>query len=630
MGIRSLLHHIPEQPRSQTLPDLNRDIVNQLETGVGDVLVARDGIRREIHAMERRPPTNLVDRQAWEECLRIMREFELEADEVVKKAENELKDAKMFESAVSKSQADTCATLWSTARQPVLNPSSPPADSNGLNGPHALPTKEPVEKTLDIIENRPEPSTMRSRRDSVANLVNVTDARRFLHDPEFQEEYADVRRAFRPANANKSVFLIGNLGLDSSAARGSLIIRRVDISEQVKQSPGLANYLSHNSAFKTYPVTETRQVRQSLPALRDTTARINYWRIVKENIGNSLPGLVLPMYMREPLTFNQKAAEMFEYSHVLRAANRNPSEESRIAGVAAFFLICLGQGKGRTGLPFSPLLGETFDLVQDDFRLLVETVSVVPQAQAVYAECDDFVVTGLIQPSLSISISSIVIDAQGEYEVLLKATGERYLVRTPSLALTDFVFGDLSFWVKGELTIGLVGSKRTAVVRFKPKGWSNKTDCGFVGVVTNDRGETVGNLCGRWDEAITFQGPKTEKPMTLAILSSLPSSAASQYNFTFFVANLNHLPTDLALKIPLTDSRWRSDVRAYEFGNMEMATLENFRIEDLHELNGKDLSSPRWFRPVVEGPRGRYVYKGGYFESRENGRWPQEVKLPFD
>lgn len=626
MGIRSLLHPTPEQPRSYTLPELNREIVRRLESGLGDAMAVRDGIRREINAMERRTPANPRDKEGWAECLRTMREFEKEAERVVQEAENELKDAKTFENALCQSQQETGASLG-PSKQLSLDGTKGPAPSPSTTGP----AKDPLDRTVDMSDARRALDCRPSmRRDSVVNLIITADARRFMHDPEFQEEFQEIRRAFRPANVNKSAFLIGNLGLDNSAGRGSLLIKRTSFVEQVKVSSGLTEYLTNNSAFKTYPITETRPSRVSLPALRDPAAKANYWRVIKENIGNGLHGLILPVYMREPLTFNQKVAEMMEYQHVLRAANRSPSETARMAGVAAFFLMSLGQGKGRAGLPFSCRLGETFDLVQDDFRLLVETVSVTPQAQALYAECDDFVVTGSFQPTVSITVSAVVIDTKGEYEVQLKSSGDRYLVRVPSVVLTDFVYGDLSFVVKGELKVSRLGSKGGVKVTFKPKGWSDKTDCGFAGEVTSDAGDVVGRLTGRWDDQVTFQGPNGEKPVVLATLTQPTSAAAFQYNFGTLAINLNHLSTSLATHIPPTDSRWRSDVRAYEYGNLEMATLENFRIEDLQGLNSGIPSGPRWYTQTYDSVRFRFGYRGGYFEAREKQRWPADLKLLFD
>jgi hypothetical protein len=43
---------------------------------------------------------------------------------------------------------------------------------------------------------------------------------------------------------------------------------------------------------------------------------------------------------------------------------------------------------------------------------------------------------------------------------------------------------------------------------------------------------------------------------------------------------LNFLPEDLKPKLPPTDSRFREDQRAYEQGNIELATKEKSKLED--------------------------------------------------
>lgn len=43
--------------------------------------------------------------------------------------------------------------------------------------------------------------------------------------------------------------------------------------------------------------------------------------------------------------------------------------------------------------------------------------------------------------------------------------------------------------------------------------------------------------------------------------------------------NLNYLPKSLLNNIPPTDSRLRTDMRAYEYGDMDLASKEKERLE---------------------------------------------------
>jgi len=59
-----------------------------------------------------------------------------------------------------------------------------------------------------------------------------------------------------------------------------------------------------------------------------------------------------------------------------------------------------------------------------------------------------------------------------------------------------------------------------------------------------------------------------------------PEKSELMYNFTSFTANLNHLPVQLARKLPRTDSRFRPDQRALEEGKIEIAASEKQRLEE--------------------------------------------------
>lgn len=53
------------------------------------------------------------------------------------------------------------------------------------------------------------------------------------------------------------------------------------------------------------------------------------------------------------------------------------------------------------------------------------------------------------------------------------------------------------------------------------------------------------------------------------------------YHFTQFGLQLNYLPDDLKKILPKTDSRMRPDQRALENGDLELATLEKQRLEEV-------------------------------------------------
>ena len=52
------------------------------------------------------------------------------------------------------------------------------------------------------------------------------------------------------------------------------------------------------------------------------------------------------------------------------------------------------------------------------------------------------------------------------------------------------------------------------------------------------------------------------------------------YNFTKFAINLNNLTEEQIKDLPPTDCRFRPDLRAYEYGDIDLAAKEKQRLEE--------------------------------------------------
>lgn len=621
MGIRSLLHRTQSKTRSQTLPELNQDLISRLEFGLREAVITRDNLRREIGVLQANPPKQ--DRQEFDACLQQLRSFEEEATAVISETENELSQLKGFNANLSQTSAAVSVEKHDQLVNGTHNGDSVRMDADVKSSTET----QKIETTRNNFKLR---HSSVIERDFVCAVSHDSDARRFITDPEYESEYKQVKNSFTQNQVNQSGFLIGNLGIDSGTTRGSIVLKRPSISEQTRQARGLSDYLANNSTFKQYPITDPKEVRQHLPCSRDAHLKLNYWRVLKENVGRDVSNLALPIYMREPLTMNQKWAEAFEYIDLLRSANNSKDETYRLAAIASFFVMSIGQSKGRLSMPFNSVLNETFDVVWNDFKLIIETVCENPQTQAIYGECNDFIIEGTVKFSAVFSVSSFEFETAGKLQITLKSTKETYSVTRPKAVLSNFNFGDLGFWMKGDLKVQQLSSKRSAVVTFKPKGWSDRNDYAFEGKVTDEQGRETAKLSGRWDQGVTMtQGP-AQRPVQIAEFKHLSEQAESEYNFSLFAVNLNHISTQIARKLPPSDSRWRADLRAYENGNIDLATYENYRIEEAREEHLGPVALPRWFELIIRPEERHYQYSGRYFESREAMQWPSDLKVLFE
>lgn len=98
----------------------------------------------------------------------------------------------------------------------------------------------------------------------------------------------------------------------------------------------------------------------------------------------------MPVYFNEPLSITQKAAEPNEYIHILDRAAHEPDSLKRLALISAFNASRLSTIKDRTLKPFNSLLGETYELVTQNYRLISEQVSHHPPITAYHIESGNF------------------------------------------------------------------------------------------------------------------------------------------------------------------------------------------------------------------------------------------------
>lgn len=99
------------------------------------------------------------------------------------------------------------------------------------------------------------------------------------------------------------------------------------------------------------------------------------WSILKNNIGKELSKITMPVVFNEPLSFLQRMTEYMEYSRLLRIAAEQGDPVDRMKYVAAFAVSALASNWDRLGKPFNPMLGETYEYQNSDFRVVCEQVN---------------------------------------------------------------------------------------------------------------------------------------------------------------------------------------------------------------------------------------------------------------
>ncbi|XP_011958854.1 oxysterol-binding protein-related protein 1 isoform X2 [Ovis aries] len=335
--------------------------------------------------------------------------------------------------------------------------------------------------------------------------------------------------------------------------------------------------------------------------------------------------------------------------------------------VAAFAVSAVASQWERTGKPFNPLLGETYELVRDDlgFRLISEQVSHHPPISAFHAEGlnNDFIFHGSIYPKLKFWGKSVEAEPKGTITLELLEHNEAYTWTNPTCCVHNIIVGKL--WIEQygnvEITNHKTGDK--CVLNFKPCGLFGKELHKVEGYIQDKSKKKLCALYGKWTECLYSVDPATfdaykkndkknteekknskqvsaseesdEMPMPdsesvfvipgsvlLWRIAPRPPNSAQMYNFTSFAMVLNEVDKEMESVIPKTDCRLRPDIRAMENGEIDQASEEKKRLEEKQRAARKNRSKSeedwktRWFHQGPNPYSGAqdWLYSGSYWD----------------
>lgn len=80
----------------------------------------------------------------------------------------------------------------------------------------------------------------------------------------------------------------------------------------------------------------------------------------------------MPVYFNEPISILQKSAETMEYADILDRACAENDSVRRTALITAHCISAWTNIERRMNKPFNPLLGETFEYVTNEYRIICE------------------------------------------------------------------------------------------------------------------------------------------------------------------------------------------------------------------------------------------------------------------
>uniref|UniRef100_A0A4Y0BQI6 Oxysterol-binding protein n=1 Tax=Anopheles funestus TaxID=62324 RepID=A0A4Y0BQI6_ANOFN len=380
---------------------------------------------------------------------------------------------------------------------------------------------------------------------------------------------------------------------------------------------------------------------------------LNLWSIIKNCIGKDLSKIPMPVNFNEPLSMLQRLTEDFEYAEILDKAAQAKDTCEQLAYVTAFTVSSYSTTSNRTGKPFNPLLGETYECDRTEdlgWRCINEQVSHHPPMAAQYCEgrgwrCwQEFTMTSKFRGKY------IQIVPLGYTHVEFPATGNKYTWRKVTTTVHNIIVGKL--WVDnhGDMEIFGEGSAKGVKCHLKYLPYSyftRDTQRRVKGVVMDNSNQVKWVINGTWDSKIeiapvtstsgSMENPvyKTGNYKTAWTRRMPPPDSDKYYNFTLLACQLNEPEPNVAP----TDSRLRPDQRLMEDGKWNESNQEKLRLEECQRARRRQREAeaetaasdgrpyppyePIWFGKEKEEGTDQlvHVYKGTYWDSKAKQEW---------
>ncbi|XP_062260025.1 oxysterol-binding protein-related protein 1-like isoform X2 [Platichthys flesus] len=407
--------------------------------------------------------------------------------------------------------------------------------------------------------------------------------------------------------------------------------------------------------------------RTCLPSPMFSRNDVSIWSILKKCIGMELSKIAMPVVFNEPLSFLQRLTEYMEHTYLIHQANTTTDSVERMKCVAAFAVSAVASQWERTGKPFNPLLGETFELIRDElgFRWVSEQVSHHPPVSAFHAEGlkEDFVFHGSICPKLKFWGKSIEAEPKGIITLELPKYNEAYTWTNPTCCVHNIIVGQL--WIEQYGNVEVINHKtgERCSMTFKPCGLFGKELHKVEGYILDKSKKKLCAIYGKWTECLYTVDPATfdahkksdkknsddkkaskrssvdEEPEEMPLpdaetvqvipgseliwkITPRPENSAKFYAFSTFAMELNELEESMEGVIPPTDSRLRPDISAMENGDIDLASAEKKRLEEKQRIARKNRTKAtdewktRWFQqgPNPHNKAQDWIYMKGYWD----------------
>lgn len=230
-------------------------------------------------------------------------------------------------------------------------------------------------------------------------------------------------------------------------------------------------------------------------------------KVLANAIGLDVTKITLPVTLNEPSSFLMRMAEQLQYSDLLEQAVLldNPVERMLYVSIFAISIYTILE---RTGKPFNPLLGETYELVEEEkngFRFISEQVSHHPPIGSCFAETATWTFRQTQELKTKFTGNSLDCTSLGFTNVFLKPFQELYKWHPVKTVVHNVILGKAWLDHFGELKIVNKTTGEKAIIEFTKCGWFSKGWHEIKGIIYDARGTPCISVVGKWNESIYAQ-----------------------------------------------------------------------------------------------------------------------------
>ncbi|KAF5382908.1 hypothetical protein D9757_006329 [Collybiopsis confluens] len=472
--------------------------------------------------------------------------------------------------------------------------------------------EHPLDTSSDILSMS---FTRRSNRASVATTVTDSVNEWFdASDGEGVQEFV-LDDQSSPENGEGPSRIITEDSRSSLDSGRSSIDTDIDPEGAESQTGG-----QDADADPSRSVEVTRRTYLPTPVVGDEGS---LFAVLKKNVGKDLSTIAFPVTFNEPLTLLQRAAEELEYFDLLNQAAAVSDPVERLHFVSAFAVSGYAHTRHRTGRKglYVQSLSQCV-MAYPRMKFIGEKVRHQPVEMAYHAEGENWEFNATSAGKTKFWGKSLEIIPLGTSHVTIG--DDHYQWKKPSSFMRNLMVGTKYLEHVGVMTVENSNDRHRCVLEFKQSGYWGSSNV-VSGQVYDASGTVISRLEGKWDEHLS-QAVDSSHFTLLWRAHPWPKQTHDYYGFTSFGMTLNEITPDIVGKLPVTDSRYRPDVRALEEGGLDKAEAEKIRVEEMQRARrreGKE-TQPRWFR--LEG--GEWTYAGGYWEARAKG-WKGTNITPF-